>query len=130
VILGILIIILFAILGYVIGSDVVVPFAFTEYVAVAVMAFLDSLFNGISLNMQKKFNIPEFFAGFFLNAIVSIFLVYLGNKLNVNIYLAAIIVFTWRMFNNFNIIQKILIDNLRRTVKLRRNSRKKIKEEI
>lgn len=129
-ILGILIIILFAILGYVIGSDVVVPFAFTEYVAVAVMAFLDSLFNGISLNMQKKFNIPEFFVGFFLNAIVSIFLVYLGNKLNVNIYLAAIIVFTWRMFNNFNIIQKILIDNLRRTVKLRRNSRKKIKEEI
>lgn len=129
-VLGILIIILFAVLGYVIGSDVIVPYAFTEYVAVAVMAFLDSLFSGIAINMQKKFNIPEFLAGFFLNAIVAIFLVYLGNKLNVNIYLAAIIVFTWRMFNNFNIIQKILIENIRGKIKEKRNAKKSVKEEV
>ena len=129
-VLGILIIILFAVLGYIVGSDVIVPYAFTEYVAVAVMAFLDSLFSGISLNMQKKFNIPEFLSSFFLNAIIAIFLVYLGNKLNVNIYLAAIIVFTWRMFNNFNIIQKILIENLRVKVREKKNRKKSVKEEI
>lgn len=39
-------------------------------------------------------------------------LTYLGQKLNVDIYLAAIVVFVGRMFNNLAIIRRYYLENL------------------
>ena len=47
-----------------------------------------------------------FVSGFFVNAILAMLLTFLGQKLNVDIYLAAIIVFIGRMFNNLGIIRR------------------------
>lgn len=110
--LGIIIIIIFVALGFFLGSDLVVPYAFTEYIAVAILAFLDSLFGAVAANMQKKFDLSVFITGFFGNAIIAIFLVYLGQKLNVDIYLAAVIVFSTRLFNNFTIMRRSLVDDV------------------
>ena len=44
------------------------------------------------------------------NAILSILLTYLGERLNVDIYLAAIVVFVGRMFVNLAIIRRHYID--------------------
>ena len=100
------------VLGFVFGYSLEIPYTFTEYIAVAILAFLDSLFGGIASNMQNKFEMAIFVSGFFLNAIIAIFLVYLGQKLNVDIYLAAVIVFTTRLFTNLSIIRRIAIDNI------------------
>ena len=51
-----------------------------------------------------------FLSGFFGNAILSILLTFLGNKLNVDIYLAAIVVFVGRMFNNLTIIRRFYLE--------------------
>ena len=51
-----------------------------------------------------------FITGFFGNAILSILLTWLGVKLNVDIYLAAIVVFVGRMFTNFAIIRRYYVD--------------------
>ena len=45
-----------------------------------------------------------------MNAILSILLTYLGQRLNVDIYLAAIVVFVGRMFNNLTIIRRYYLD--------------------
>ena len=42
---------------------------------------------------------------------------YLGNKLNVDIYLAAIVVFVGRMFINLTIIRKYYIDKWSKKIK-------------
>lgn len=103
--------ILVIVLGFLFGSNIQIPYAFTEYIAVAILAFLDSLFGAIASNMQNKFSFSIFISGFFLNALIAIFLVYLGQKLNVDIYLAAVIVFSTRLFTNFSIIRRILIES-------------------
>lgn len=100
-------------LGFLFGYSLEIPYAFTEYIAVAILAFLDSIFGGISSNMQNKFDFTIFISGFFLNAIIAMFLVYLGQKLNVDIYLAAVIVFSTRLFTNFSVIRRIFIDQIR-----------------
>ena len=100
------------VLGFLFGYNLEIPYTFTEYIAVAILAFLDSLFGGIASNMQNKFNMAIFVSGFFLNAIIAMFLVYLGQKLNVDIYLAAVIVFTTRLFTNLSIIRRIVIENI------------------
>lgn len=120
--LGILIIIISVTLGFLLGSDVIVPYAFTKYIAVAILAFLDSLFGAIAASMQKKFDMPIFITGFFGNAIIAIFLVFLGEKLNVDIYLAAVIVFSGRLFNNFSVIRRIFVEDIQKKRKKKKRN--------
>lgn len=108
--IGVIIVVVFALLGWLLGNDLLIPYAFSEYIAVAILAFLDSLFGSLAANLQKKFDLKIFITGFFGNALIAIFLVYLGDKLNVDIYLAAVIVFSSRLFNNFSIIRRKLLE--------------------
>lgn len=107
-------------LGFLFGYSLEIPYTFTEYIAVAILAFLDSIFGGIASNMQNKFDIYVFISGFFLNALIAMFLVYLGQKLNVDIYLAAVIVFSTRLFTNLSIIRVITIERIRNKAKAKK----------
>lgn len=103
------------ILGCVIGALVginspIIPYTYSGYLAIAIIAALDSVFGGISSTLNKNFDLKIFVSGFFGNAILSMLLTYLGQKLNVDIYLAAIVVFVGRMFNNLAIIRRYYLD--------------------
>ncbi len=115
--IGFVIVAILAVIGWLLGNDLVIPYVFSEYIAVAILAFLDSLFGALAANMQKKFDLNIFITGFFGNALIAIFLVYLGDKLNVDIYLAAVIVFSTRLFNNFSIIRRILLEKAEKAKK-------------
>lgn len=99
------------ILGAIVGINVpTIPYTYSSYLAIAIIAALDSVFGGISGVLNREFDFKVFISGFFCNSILSILLTYLGNKLNVDIYLAAIVVFVGRMFINLTKIRKHYID--------------------
>ena len=101
------------ILGAVIGIYApIVPYTYSGYLAIAIIAALDSVFGGISSTLKKNFDLKIFVTGFFGNAILAMLLTYLGEKLNVDIYLAAIFVFVGRMFNNLGFIRRYYIEKL------------------
>ena len=87
-----------------------ISYSYSGYLAIAIVAALDSVFGGISSILNKNFDIKIFVSGFFGNAILAMLLTYLGEKLNVDIYLAAVIVFVGRMFTNLSIIRRYYID--------------------
>ena len=87
-----------------------VSYTYSGYLAIAIIAALDSVCGGIVTTIKKNFNLTIFVTGFFGNAILAILLTILGQKLNVDIYLAAIIVFVGRMFTNLAIIRRYYID--------------------
>ena len=100
-------IVLGCIIGALIGINMpMISYTYSGYLAIAIIAALDSVFGGIASTLNKNFDLKIFVSGFFGNAILSILLTYLGQKLNVDIYLAAIIVFVGRMFNNLGIIRR------------------------
>ena len=70
-----------------------IPYTASKYLAIAIVAALDTVFGGIASNLKNNFNAKVFLSGFFVNAILAILLAYLGERLNVDIYLAAIFVF-------------------------------------
>jgi len=106
-------IILGCIFGMLVGVNMpVVSYTYSSYVAIAIVAAMDTVFGGISSYIQKKFDIKIFITGFFGNAILSILLTYLGNKLNVDIYLAAVFVFVGRMFTNLAIIRRYYVEKI------------------
>lgn len=99
------------ILGAILGMNVpMISYTYSSYLAIAIIAALDSVFGGITSVIKKNFNLKIFITGFFGNAILSILLTILGEKLNVDIYLAAIVVFVSRMFTNLSIIRRYYVD--------------------
>lgn len=106
---------LFALLGILIGVVVglLLPFtynpAYALYISVAILACLDSVFGGIRANLENKFDAKIFISGFFGNAILAAFLAYLGDRLGVPLYYAAIFAFGARLFENFAIIRRLIL---------------------
>ena len=104
-------IIIGCILGAVIGINLpLISYTYSTYLAIAIIAALDSVFGGITSVIKKNFDLKIFVTGFFGNAILAILLTILGQKLNVDIYLAAIVVFVGRMFINLAIIRRYYVD--------------------
>lgn len=111
---------IYAILGLFIGVVIgfILPYTYNSvyslYISVAILASLDSLFGGIRANLEDKFDIGMFLTGFFGNAIIAAFLAFVGEKLGVPLYYAAIITFGGRMFDNFAAMRRIWL-NKRKT---------------
>jgi len=109
---GIIIIIGFILAGVLTGINVFIPYSYSQYIAVAILACLDSVFGALNATMSKKFKMNIFLTGFFGNSLIAIFLVYIGSKLNVDIYLAVVIVFSGRLLTNFTAMRRDLIDRI------------------
>ena len=104
-------IIIGCILGALVGINIpTISYTYSSYLAIAIIAALDSVFGGITSVIKKNFDLKIFITGFFGNAILAILLTILGQKLNVDIYLAAIVVFVGRMFVNLAIIRRYYVD--------------------
>ncbi len=118
------------ILGALIGMNApMISYTYSSYLAIAVIAALDSVFGGINSVINKNFDLKIFVTGFFGNAILAILLTILGQKLNVDIYLAAIVVFVGRMFVNLAMIRRYYVDKWLNKLEKRKN-RKEEKNEI
>ena len=117
--------------GALIGMNApMISYTYSSYLAIAVVAALDSVFGGITSVINKKFDLKIFITGFFGNAILAILLTILGQKLNVDIYLAAIVVFVGRMFVNLAIIRRYYVDKWIKIIKKRKvkSERRKIEQ--
>ena len=100
-------IILGCVIGALIGINApIIPYTYSTFLAIAVVAALDSVFGGITSVLKKNFDLSIFISGFFCNSLLSIALTYLGQKLNIDIYLAALVVFVGRMFTNLTIVRR------------------------
>ena len=98
-------------IGALIGfySPVVLPQDYTKYLSVAILAALDSVFGGIRANFEHKFDKYVFISGFFSNALLAASLTYMGDRLGIELYLAAIVAFGVRLFQNLAIIRRYLL---------------------
>lgn len=120
---------IWAILGILIGIlvglgvDYTIPFAFTKFTAVVLVGILDALFGAIRAEVTKdQYDAIIFITGLFFNIILALVITYLGDKLGLDLYLAATVVFTFRIFSNVGITRRALLQRFL-------EKRKKVKEE-
>ncbi len=118
------------ILGAVLGLNApMISYTYSSYLAIAIIAALDSVFGGIASVIKKNFDLKIFISGFFGNAILAILLTILGQKLNVDIYLAAIVVFVWRMFMNLGTIRRYYVEKWSDMIKQKASKEEKDQKE-
>ena len=107
---------LVALIGLLIGiavgifSGVVFPPGFSAYVAMGILACMESLLGGIYANMRNDFRWKVFATGFVANPVFAIALIWLGNQLSIDLSIAAIVVYGSRMFNNISNIRHLLLN--------------------
>lgn len=99
------------ILGVAFGllSDIEIPQVYSNYLSIAILAALDSLFGGVRASLQQVYDDKIFITGFFFNIMLAIGLAFLGVHLGLDLYLAAVFAFGVRLFQNIAIIRRILL---------------------
>ena len=99
------------ILGVSLGllSDIQIPQIYSNYLSIAVLAALDTLFGGIRAHLQQIYDDKVFISGFFFNIVLAAGLAFLGVHLGVDLYLAAVFAFGVRLFQNIAVIRRILL---------------------
>jgi len=90
------------IIGLVIGTlfPYSIPLIGVKYLAVTALSSLDSIFAGFKARLNNHFNTILFVIEFILNTIIAIFIVFLGDIMNTDLFMAVTIVFSARIFYN------------------------------
>lgn len=91
-------------------SDLTIPAIYSNYLSLAILAAFDTLLGGIRAHFEHVFNQYIFVTGFFFNITLAVLLTFIGEQLGVDLYLAAVFAFGWRLFQNIAIIRRRLFD--------------------
>ncbi|MBM4764016.1 small basic family protein [Bacillus sp. B15-48] len=99
------------VLGVIFGflTDIRIPVEYANYLSIAILAALDTLFGGIRAQLQNIYDEKVFVSGFFFNILLAASLAFLGVHLGVDLYLAAVFAFGVRLFQNIAVIRRILL---------------------
>jgi len=107
------------ILGIVIGFYIPYSFSmlYSIYLAVGILAAIDSILGGISAVLKDRFDSIIFVTGFLMNFALATILSYIGDRLGLPLYYAAIFVFGSRFFKNLAIIRRGVIEKIRKKIR-------------
>lgn len=103
------------VLGLIVGVavgfllDLRVPQEYSSYLSIALLAGLDTIFGGVRSYLERMFNVRIFMSGFFFNTLFAAGLAFLGAFLGIDLYMAAIVAFGVRLFNNLAVIRRIIL---------------------
>ncbi len=125
------IVIIAIILGIVLGFYLPVPTnqVISLYFIVAIFAALDSIMGAIRSILSDEYDSKIFISGVILNTVVAVVLAYIGDKLGLPLYYAAIFVFGTRIFSNISIIRRlVIISNRAKKMVNKKNNRRRIYE--
>lgn len=86
-----------------------VPVIYAKYLSIALLAALDSVFGGVRSQMEGVFDNTIFISGFIVNSLLAAGLAWLGDQVGVELYLAAVVVFGARLFQNLGMIRRYLL---------------------
>ena len=97
-----------AVVGVALGllSPVTIPVSYARYTAVALLAGLDSIFGAFKAYIAGTFEPRVFLTGLVSNMALAGGLTYVGDKLGVDLSIAAIVAFGVRIFNNLASIRR------------------------
>lgn len=108
---------LFALIGILLGIllgwflPFEIPVEYTRYTAVVILGIFDALIGAIRAHLARDNYDPWLFAtGLFFNIILAIGITLFGDILGLDLYLAATVVFTFRIFQNVGISRRALFD--------------------
>lgn len=90
--------------------NITYPTEYSFYITMGLLAAMDSMLGAARSHLEGKYNNLIFISGFIANALLAGLLAFIGDKLGVPLYYAAILIFGGRLFQNLAVIRRIIID--------------------
>ena len=99
------------VVGLIIGAlfPLTIPVEYAKFMSVALLASLDSVFGGLRAGAEEKFDNTVFITGFFTNALMAAGLVYVGDRLGIDLYYVSLLAFGLRIFQNLAIMRRYFL---------------------
>ena len=98
-----------------------IPSQYSPYPPAGLLAALDSALGGFRARVAGEFKLDVFLSGTVGNALIAVFLTWLGQNLGIPLYLAAVVVFGTRMFQNFAEIRRELLTSKQKRDKIKQD---------
>jgi small basic protein len=92
-------------------SKLTLPDGLASYLSLAALAGLDSICGGIRSGLEGKFHDDIFLSGFVMNTLLAAALAYLGDRIGVDLFLAAVVMLGGRVFLNLSLIRRFWLTN-------------------
>ncbi len=90
--------------------DIPIPAEWAPYLSLAALAGLDTAFGGWRSALEGRFHPDVFVSGFIVNALLASLLAYLGDRIGVDLFLAAVVTLGGRMFLNLSLIRRYYLN--------------------
>ena len=84
---------------------------YTKLFSVVLLVALDSVFGGLRAAVNEHFSDTVFITGFLTNALFAAFLVFVGDRLGIDLYYVALLVFGFRIFKNLAELRRHWLKN-------------------
>lgn len=97
--------------------DLYIPAFLSTYAAIVIIAAFDSVTGAYKALISEKFDSWVFISGFVLNSVLAALMVMVGKRLDLDLYLAMLVVFTYRIFMNFSYIRRYYIKKIKQKLK-------------
>lgn len=101
---------------------VTIPVEWSPYVAIALLGALDSTIGGVIALLRNRFQLKIFLSGFFGNALLAGIITYIGTRLDLDLFLAAVVVFGTRIFQNFADMRSFLLTYRKKKCKMNKKN--------
>ena len=85
---------------------------YAPYLSLATLAGLDTIFGGIRAGIEGRFQDDIFVSGFVLNTLLAAGLAFLGDRIGVDLFLAAVVALGSRVFLNLSLIRRYYLNKL------------------
>lgn len=97
-------------IGVLIGLvfSISIPVSYARYTAIAILAGLDSILGAARAELEGEYDSQIFLSGLVTNMLLAGLLTYLGDRLGVQLSLAAVVGFGVRVFTNLARIRRLL----------------------
>lgn len=79
---------------------------YAPYLSLATLAGLDTVLGGVRAGIEGRFQDDIFVSGFVLNTLLAAALAFLGDRIGVDLFLAAVVAIGTRVFLNLSLIRR------------------------
>lgn len=106
---------IFAVISLIAGAavgyfcNITIPGEYGKLFSVALLSGFDAVFGGLKAVSLGVFDNANFLLGFFLNTVLAVLMVFIGDNLSIELYYVALFVFALRIFKNLSYLRHHLI---------------------
>ena len=91
-------------------APVVIPAEYNKLFSVAILAGIETVFNGIKMLVKDRFNSRLFIYNFFVNVFIAVAFVFVGDSLGLDLYYVVLLALGFRLLQDLDIIKLCLFN--------------------